>query len=86
MVSLDTLPPTPKFLRAKVAICLPSAEMVRPSQYSGLEEMINFLNEKGIPFRIIPESLLITDWDGLDYLLVIPEGLTFQGKRKAAGI
>ncbi len=69
----------------KVGICLPSMLMCRPSQFTGLEEAFVKLLEEGIPFRIIAENHLITEWDGLDYLIYTPAGLSIQGKRKLQG-
>lgn len=68
-----------------IGVCLPAMDMCRPSQYQGLEEALSQLTARQIPFRLIPESRLTTDWDGLDYLLYIPAGLSVQGKRKLQG-
>lgn len=70
---------------ANVAICLPSIECVRPSHCAGLREAMEFLKKLSVPFRIIPESLLITEWDGLDDLIYSPAGLSYQGRRKLQG-
>lgn len=68
-----------------IGICLPSSSMSLPSQYAGLEAALRELTDKNMPFRIIAESQLITNWDGLDYLLFVPSGLSVQGKRKLQG-
>jgi hypothetical protein len=68
-----------------IGICLPPVEMHRPSQYQGLEEALRKLLIAKIPFRLIPERNLVTEWDGLDYLLYIPSSLSSQGKRKLQG-
>lgn len=70
---------------AKWAICLPPRERLAPKFNTGLPEAFQELKEKNIPFRVIPESHLITDWDGLDLLIYSPDGLTSQGKRKIQG-
>jgi hypothetical protein len=70
---------------ASIGICIPSLLMVRPSQFQGIEQAIKDLMERSIPFRIIAEEHLITDWDGLDYLIYAPTGLSGQGKRKLQG-
>ncbi|CUI17141.1 conserved hypothetical protein [Candidatus Protochlamydia naegleriophila] len=69
----------------KVGVCLPSMTMCRPGQFEGLEEALVQLLQAGIPFRIIAENHLITEWDGLDYLVYTPTGLSVQGKRKLQG-
>lgn len=69
----------------KVGICLPPIERRRPSQYQGLEEALQLLMQKEVAFRLIPENHLITEWDGLDDLIYVPDGLSSQGKRKLQG-
>lgn len=69
----------------KIALCLPEINCVHPKFYEGLEEAFQALEEKKIPYRIIPECQLTTEWDGLDYLIYSPKGLTPQGKRKLLG-
>jgi hypothetical protein len=68
-----------------IGICFPSMKLYKQKFYEGLDEAFRWLLSKQIPFRIIPESLLITEWDGLDYLLYAPSGLTPEGRRKLLG-
>jgi hypothetical protein len=83
---LSTTPlDVPQELKDSIGVCLPSMDLVRPSVYEGLEEALKVLIRQGRPFRLIPESYLITEWDGLDYLLYLPQGLSPQGKRKLQG-
>jgi hypothetical protein len=65
-----------------LALLLPSGEK---SQAPLLKEAINALLAQGISFRIIPESLLITEWDRLDHLIVLSEAIDSQGLRKLQG-
>jgi len=69
----------------KIGICLPSSDLYPSRYYIGLREALQHLINDKIPFRLIPESLLITHWDDLDYILYVPEGLSHQGKRKLQG-
>jgi hypothetical protein len=69
----------------KLGICLSPFNMIRPSQTKGFSEVLKDLHRLKIPYRLIPESTLISDWDGLDYLIVFPSGLSPQGKRKLQG-
>lgn len=62
-----------------IGVCLSSAIS------SGLHEMVQQLLKQNIPFRVIPEPLLTTEWDGLDYLLVHPESIGTEGIRKLRG-
>jgi hypothetical protein len=73
-------PPEPTW-----GVCLPPMAMRRPSQYRCLREALLYLNEKGIPYKIIPEALLTSEWEGLDDLVIVHEGITPQGLRKLQG-
>ncbi|MBA3723063.1 MAG: hypothetical protein H0W88_11785 [Parachlamydiaceae bacterium] len=69
----------------KIGVCLASIDLIRPSQSQGIETALKYLLENKKHFRVISESHLITEWDGLDYLLYVPKGLSSQGKRKLQG-
>ena len=58
---------------------------ILPSQNKGLTEAITELSQRKLHFRIIPEPFLTYEWDGLDYLLFIPDGLSDLGERKLQG-
>lgn len=66
-----------------VAVALPFQCI--PSAYAALKKPYEALEKKGIPFRMIPESLLTTEWSGLDYIVIAPELMGPQGKRKLMG-
>ncbi len=68
-----------------VGLCLPSAQRLSPSTYDDMEEVILRLKEKGIAFRAVSESQLTQEWDGLDYLVVLPQGLSSQTMRTLQG-
>lgn len=78
---------TQKYLSKKISIgiCFPSISMCRPIQYEGMHDALIVLKENEIAYRIIPEIALTTEWDGLDYLLVSPQGISGQGYRKLQG-
>lgn len=71
--------------KANYAICLPPSNLVAKSAVEGLSDAVMCLKEKKIPFKIIPESNLIAEWDELDYLFVCTNGLGPQGLRKLQG-
>lgn len=75
----------PSLKEVNLGICWPSLDVVKPSLYAPFNEMFRELKERGKDFRIIPESRLTADWDGLDYLIVNPLTLSQQGKRKLLG-
>lgn len=68
-----------------VGFCMPSVRLCHPSIYQEMESAIQRLLDKKIPFRVIPESMLVTEWEGLDYILFDPLTLTTQGKRQLQG-
>lgn len=70
---------------ARVGVCLPSSTLPFTSYSDSLEEILQSLKARGLPYRILSESLLTTCWDGLDEIIVIPETLTLEGKRKLQG-
>ncbi|SPJ31818.1 hypothetical protein [Candidatus Protochlamydia amoebophila] len=77
--------PIPPNNVASIGICIPPLFISRPSQFKGLEQALKDLLAQAIPFRLIAEEHLITGWDGLDYLIYTPTGLSGQGKRKLQG-
>jgi hypothetical protein len=68
-----------------VGICIPPMHYYHAHHYQGLEEGILALKKKSISFKLIAECQLTSQWDGLDYLLYSPTGLSMQGKRKLQG-
>jgi len=72
-------------VESTVGVCFPPMEMNHPNAYRGMDKALTKLTQHSIPFRIIAENHLITCWDGLDYLIYVPTGLSYQGKRKLQG-
>lgn len=81
----DALCDLPIQKEVSVGVCIPPMHFYHVQHYNGLEEGISALHQKSIPFKLIAESHLTAQWDGLDYLLFSPNGLTSQGKRKLQG-
>lgn len=71
--------------KATYGICMPSMSLCRPSLDKQMQQAMQRLIQKGINFRIIAETVLTTEWDGLDFLLVATDGLSPQGFRKLRG-
>ena len=53
-----------------IGICFPKMTDCRPAKNAKLKAAMENLHHYTIPFRIIPESYLTVEWDGLDYLIV----------------
>jgi len=68
-----------------VAVLLPSSEIYQPAPFEKTANVISQLHLRGIPFRLIPEAFLTVQWDGLDFLIVEPSGITLVGKRMLQG-
>lgn len=68
-----------------VGICLPLMNYYHPSHWQDFDRALATFIENSASIRLIAESHLITQWDGLDALLYNPKGLSSQGKRKLQG-
>jgi hypothetical protein len=73
------------FQDATLGICLPSADLVKPSLLRNLQAVIDRLQKAKIPFKVIPEDHLIQQWDGLEAIIYSSKCLGAQGKRKLQG-
>lgn len=69
----------------QVGICVPPMSFNRATHYEGFEQALIELEKAKLPYKLIPEHALTANWDGLDYLLYSPTGLSPQGKRKLQG-
>lgn len=85
IVRNGNLPCLSSYENTKVGVCLPNHYVIDSAIYQKLEHVFQHLTIQKIPFRIIPEEFLIHEWDGLDYLILEPTGLSTQGKRKLQG-
>lgn len=70
---------------AAVALCLPNPFYVQRKFAEDLEKAIMILNENNIPYRVIPENFLVSEWEGIDFIIYSPEALSTQGHRKILG-
>lgn len=68
-----------------IGVCIPPASVASLDAYQGLEDILRALQKKSIPFKLVAESKLTAQWDGLDYLIYCPAGLSKEGKRKLQG-
>lgn len=71
--------------KPQLGICLPTLDKMCKESCEGLSEILNLLIRKKKSFRLIPESFLISEWDGLSDLIVLKEFLQPQGIRKLRG-
>lgn len=76
---------TPHLPEIRIGVCLPLKNYFQPQHWMYFDNVLSFFHVQQIPFKLIAESHLINQWDGLDVLLFNPEGLSTQGKRKIQG-
>ena len=67
---------------AQFGICFPSDVFCSGAI---LDRIDRYLAALKTPYRVVFESLLSEQWEGLDSLTVWPDGLSVQGKRKLMG-
>lgn len=77
--------PAPADFDATVGVCWPSMDLCLSHCFDDLSRAMKILSQRNIPYRIIPEMLLTTQWDGLDIMFVSPSSLSFSGRRKLQG-
>lgn len=70
---------------AAYGVFLPTMHEYFTQDLAPLEKGIQWLREKGLPYRLLTEEQLISDWDGLDYLLVAPALVNPMAFRKLRG-
>lgn len=70
---------------AKVGLTLPLHSFCSEKSIREVDGCMKELKKRKIPFRVIAESHLTECWDELDELILFPEYLSPQGKRKAQG-
>lgn len=75
------LSPMPTQEAIKIAVYLPSSSQ----NINAFNEMLIELQSKQILFRVIPESMLLMQWERLDYLIVQSKGINSHGRRQLCG-
>jgi len=65
-----------------IGICLPSQHLYDQKGHHLFREAIKKLDK---PYRFLSEAFLTSEWQGLDFLLVVPEWISEQGRRKLRG-
>jgi hypothetical protein len=70
---------------ASTAIYLPPMENYPPEDNLALKRLINDLILSKIPFRLIADERLTTQWEGLDRLFFDETRVSVQGRRKIQG-
>lgn len=67
-------------LDPSVGVCVPSKGTSEP-----LENVIQQLKNGSVPFRMIPEALMTTEWHGLDHIIVDADTVDPLGLRRLMG-
>ncbi len=50
-----------------------------------IDEIVQWMKKEGLSFRMIPEALLTTEWQGLDHVIVDTSSVDVLGKRRLMG-
>lgn len=69
----------------KLGLCFPNDPYCLPSVLHQLRTLCHHLNTLKIPYRIIPEFLMTSSWEGIDEVIFIHKALSPQGKRILQG-
>lgn len=80
VLEIENFPPVSK--EAKLGVCLPQDLFCGKAQLARMDQLFASLTQ---PYRIVFESFLSEQWEGLESLYVFSDALTVQGKRKLMG-
>jgi len=72
-------------LVAPLGLCLPPLETITDEHISKVSDTLSELNQNNKPVRILTETYLHESWDELDELIIFPDLISTQGKRKVQG-
>jgi len=81
----DTLEELPELKETSIGLCIPSMDYLECVTYEKLADALSQVQLRGYGVRLVAESQLTAQWDGLDLMIYAPEGLSVQGKRKLQG-
>jgi len=69
----------------KIGVCFPNDPHCRLSFLNLFKNLLITLQERKVEYKIIPEFLMTSSWDGLDYMIFCKHALSSQGKRMLQG-
>ena len=69
----------------KIGVVLPLKERIDQNILYFIDDFFPLLESNELEYRIISEAYLTEEWDGLDFLIIYSEYLSFMGKRKLSG-
>lgn len=77
--------PSMNSIPVSVGVLLPNDEGISLEILAELDRVFDQFDERNTPFRIISETFLTEQWNGIDILIVISSSLNSIGKRKLQG-
>lgn len=80
-----TLPDSRSSVAIPTAICIPSKNSHQIPLRSNIKKVMETLSHKNIPYRLIVEASLASEWNGLDVLMVSMQSLGPLGERMLRG-
>ncbi len=72
-------------LNLNIGVCLPPYHSMSLDHLRHLNEALKKLKLHKISFKLISEEYLTSEWEGLDFIIVLSNGMSNQGKRKLQG-
>lgn len=68
-----------------IGVCFPNDPQCLLSNLQQMKKLFDQLQASKIPYKIVPEFLMTSSWDGLDYMIFSKKSLGPQGKRMLQG-
>lgn len=68
-----------------LGVFIPQVARVQKNQNQKVRKLLQSLLDQKKPFRMIPEKWLMSEWDGLDELIIPSTELSLQNKRQLQG-
>lgn len=66
----------------ELGVCLPDISKIDKKSHEGFEKLFFELKQ---PYKLISEEHLVTEWDNIEFLFVVPASITSEGRRKLQG-
>ena len=81
----NSLPPACSDNAPTIGVCLPPITSVSEQLTAGLAEKMQTYIDQNVKVKIIAEENLVSEWDGLDEIVVCSAGVSPTGRRKLQG-
>lgn len=69
----------------KIGVILPKDELCRGEVFEAFALLLDDLEKAHVTFKVIPENLLTEEWQGVEHIYALKEGMTGAGVRMLKG-